>query len=161
MRIGYGYDAHRLAEGRKLVIGGVVVPHKTGLLGHSDADVLTHAVIDALLGAAALGDIGRHFPDGDGVYKNAVSIDLLRRTAEKLKAAGYAVGNVDATVAAQEPKLAPFIEQMRENLAKAMSVPVDRVSVKATTEEGMGFTGRREGISALAAALITARGGEA
>jgi 2-C-methyl-D-erythritol 2,4-cyclodiphosphate synthase len=153
MRIGHGYDAHRFAERRKLILGGVDVPYKLGLLGHSDADVLVHAVIDALLGAAALGDIGMHFPVTDA-YKNADSIELLRRTVKKLNAAGYTVGNVDATIIAQEPKLSIYIGQMRENLANAMSVAVDCVNVKATTEEGMGFTGAREGIAAHAVALI-------
>lgn len=154
MRIGHGYDVHKLVEGRKLILGGVDIPHDKGLLGHSDADVLTHAIMDALLGAAALGDIGQHFPDTDPTYAGADSLALLRAVMGLLKEAGYQVGNVDATVLAQAPKLAPHIPQMRENLAQAMGVDVSQVSVKATTEEGLGFTGQKEGIAAHAVALL-------
>ena len=154
MRIGHGYDVHRLVPGRKLILGGVEIPFEKGLLGHSDADVLTHAVMDALLGAAALGDIGKLFPDSDPAYAGADSLMLLRRVMDVLAEHGYAVGNVDATVLAQRPKLAPHIPLMRERLAAAMGVGPDRVSVKATTEEGLGFTGTGEGIAAHAVALI-------
>lgn len=154
MRIGHGYDVHRLVPGRKLILGGVDIPHETGLLGHSDADVLTHAVMDALLGAAALGDIGHLFPDNDPDYAGADSLALLRAVTARLHAAGYMVGNLDCTVLAQAPKLAPHIAQMRRNLAQCMDVDVDRVSVKATTEEGLGFTGAREGIAAHVVVLI-------
>lgn len=154
MRIGHGYDVHRLVPGRKLILGGVEIPFETGLLGHSDADVLTHAVMDALLGAAALGDIGKLFPDSDPAYEGADSLLLLRRVAEVLGENGYAVGNVDATVLAQRPKLAPHIPAMRERLAQAMGIPAGRVSVKATTEEGLGFTGTGEGMAAHAVALL-------
>lgn len=154
LRIGHGYDVHRLTEGRRLILGGVEVPYEKGLLGHSDADVLTHAVMDALLGAAALGDIGKLFPDTDAAYAGISSILLLERVAERLREAGYAVVNLDATVLAQAPKLAPYRERMRENLARALSLDTSRVSVKATTEEGLGFTGTREGIAAHAVVLI-------
>ena len=154
MRIGQGYDVHRLTEGRALILGGVSIPWEKGLLGHSDADVLTHALMDALLGAAALGDIGQLFPDNDPAYEGADSVSLLRRVTTLLAKHGYAIGNVDVTVIAQRPKLAPYREQMRGNLASAMDIPVDRVSVKATTEEGLGFTGNSEGISAMAVALL-------
>ena len=154
MRIGHGYDVHRLVPGRKLILGGVDIPHETGLLGHSDADVLTHAVMDALLGAAALGDIGHLFPDNDPAYAGADSLTLLREVMARLSAAGYTVGNLDCTVLAQAPKLAPYIAQMRCNLAQCMDVNIDRVSVKATTEEGLGFTGTSEGIAAHAVVLI-------
>lgn len=154
MRIGHGYDVHRLAEGRKLILGGVDIPFEKGLLGHSDADVLTHAVMDALLGAAALGDIGGHFPDSDAAYKGADSLALAREVAKLLRVQNYRVGNVDATILAQAPKLAPHIPQMRENLALALGIPVDAVSVKATTEEHLGFTGTGEGIAAHAVCLI-------
>lgn len=154
MRIGHGYDVHRLVEGRKLILGGVEIPFEKGLLGHSDADVLAHAVMDALLGAAALGDIGKLFPDSDPAYEGADSLKLLERVAEVLGEHGYAVGNVDATVLAQRPKLAPHIPLMRKRLAAAMGVEPDRVSVKATTEEGLGFTGAGAGIAAHAVALI-------
>ena len=154
MRIGHGYDVHRLVPGRKLILGGVDIPNETGLLGHSDADVLTHAVMDALLGAAALGDIGPLFPDNDPAYAGADSLVLLREVTARLHAAGYTVGNLDCTVLAQAPKLAPHIALMRRNLAQCMDVDVDRVSVKATTEEGLGFTGAREGIAAHAVVLI-------
>ena len=154
MRIGHGYDVHRLVEGRKLILGGVYIPWEKGLLGHSDADVLLHALMDALLGAAALGDIGKHFPDTDEQYRGADSMALLRHVCRILSEQGYTVGNVDCTVLAQRPKLAPHIQQMRENIASALSVSVDRVSVKATTEEGLGFTGEGLGIAAHAVALI-------
>jgi len=154
MRIGHGYDVHAFAEGRKLVLGGVDVPHSKGLMGHSDADVLAHAVCDALLGAAALGDIGGHFTDTDPAYKGADSLLLLKAVVKLLKDKGYRVVNVDSTVIAQKPKLAPFIGQMRQNLAEAMGLQLDEVSVKATTEEHLGFTGREEGISAHALCLI-------
>ena len=154
MRIGHGYDVHRLVEGRKLILGGVEVPHTLGLLGHSDADVLTHAVMDALLGAAALGDIGRHFPDTDPAYAGADSLKLLDHVVELLEEKGYQVGNVDATILAQKPKLAPYIEKMRDNLAARMKVEPDQVNVKATTEEKLGFTGSEEGIAAHAVALL-------
>lgn len=154
LRIGHGYDVHRLTEGRRLILGGVEVPYEKGLLGHSDADVLTHAVMDALLGAAALGDIGKLFPDTDAVYAGISSILLLERVAERLREAGYAVVNLDATVLAQAPKLAPYRERMRENLARALSLDTSRVSVKATTEEGLGFTGEGLGIAAHAVALL-------
>ena len=155
MRIGHGYDVHRLVEGRKLILGGVEVPHTLGLLGHSDADVLTHAVMDALLGAAALGDIGRHFPDTDPAYAGADSLKLLDHVVELLEEKGYRVGNVDATILAQRPKLAPYIENMRDNLAARMKVEPDQVNVKATTEEKLGFTGAEEGIAAHAVALLS------
>lgn len=154
MRIGHGYDVHRLVAGRDLILGGVKIPHETGLLGHSDADVLTHAVMDALLGAAALGDIGKLFPDSDAKYKGADSLALAKEVARRLAAAGYRIGNVDATVVAEAPKLAPHAQQMRENLAGALGVDVSAVSVKATTEEGLSFTGAREGIAAHAVCLI-------
>jgi len=153
-RIGYGYDVHRLVEGRALVLGGVTVPFEKGLLGHSDADVLLHALMDALLGAAALGDIGHMFPDTDERYKDADSRDLLRRVAAALEGNGFSVGNVDVTLVAQRPKIAPYIRQMREHIAADLSVPLDAVSVKATTEERLGFTGSGEGMSAHAAALV-------
>ena len=156
-RAGHGFDAHRLVEGRKLVLGGVGIPYEKGLDGHSDADVLTHAVCDALLGAAALGDIGKHFPPSDGAYKNICSLRLLEKTAEILDEAGFSVVNIDATVTAQAPKFAPYIDAMRANLAKAAGVPFDRVSVKATTEEHMGYTGRGEGISAHAVCMVAGR----
>ena len=154
MRIGHGYDVHKLVPGRDLILGGVKLDHPTGLLGHSDADVLTHAVMDALLGAAALGDIGQLFPDSDPQFAGADSLALLEQVAARLRAAGCRVGNVDATVVAQKPKLAGHIPQMRENLARAMGVDPGRVSVKATTEEHLGFTGREEGIAAHAVALL-------
>ena len=154
MRIGHGYDVHKLVPGRDLILGGVKLDHELGLLGHSDADVLAHAVMDALLGAAALGDIGQMFPDSDPRYAGADSLALLERVTARLNAAGYRVGNVDATVIAQKPKLAPHIPQMRENLARAMGVDPGRVSVKATTEERLGFTGREEGVAAHAVALV-------
>ena len=154
MRIGHGYDVHRLVEGRKLILGGVEIPFEKGLLGHSDADVLAHAVMDALLGAAALGDIGKLFPDSDPAYAGADSLVLLRRVAEVLAEHGYGIGNVDATVLAQRPKLAPHIPRMRENLARAMGAEPAQVNVKATTEEGLGFTGSGEGMAAHAVCLL-------
>lgn len=155
MRIGHGYDVHRLVEERKLILGGVNIPYEKGLLGHSDADVLTHAVMDALLGAAGLGDIGKHFPDTDPAYKGADSLKLLDHVMEVLRDKGWRVGNVDATVIAQRPKLAGYIPSMRENLAARMGVEVEQVNVKATTEEKLGFTGAGEGISAHAVCLLT------
>lgn len=157
MRIGHGYDVHRLTEGRRLILGGVDIPHTLGLLGHSDADVLTHAVMDALLGAAALGDIGKLFPDSDPAYKGADSLNLATEVARRIRAAGYEIGNIDATVIAQRPKLAPHIEQMCRNLARALDIPVDAVSVKATTEEHLGFSGREEGIAAHAVCLLESK----
>ncbi len=154
MRIGTGYDVHKLVEDRKLILGGVEVPFEKGLLGHSDADVLTHAVMDSLLGAAALGDIGQHFPDTDPRYEGADSIALLREVRRILEEAGYRVGNVDATIICQRPKLAGYLPAMRENIAAALGIDVGQISVKATTEEHLGFTGRGEGISAQAAALL-------
>lgn len=154
MRIGHGYDVHRLCEGRKLIIGGVDIPHTMGLLGHSDADVLLHAISDALLGAAALGDIGHLFPDTDDKYKGADSLMLLKVVASRLAQFGYHVVNIDATVIAQAPKLAPHIHRMRQNIAFALDVDLDAVSVKATTEEGLGFSGEKLGIAAHAVCLI-------
>ena len=154
LRVGHGYDVHRLVEGRALILGGVTVPFDRGLLGHSDADVPTHAVMDALLGAAALGDIGKLFPDSDAAYAGADSIALLERVTALLREHGWQVGNVDATVVAQTPKLAPYIPEMRRRLAEAMGLDVDCVSVKATTEERLGFTGSGEGMAAHAVALI-------
>jgi 2-C-methyl-D-erythritol 2,4-cyclodiphosphate synthase len=154
MRIGNGFDVHRLVEERKLILGGVDIPYEKGLLGHSDADVLVHAIMDALLGAAALGDIGKHFPDTDPEYKGADSLKLLSCVVKLIEEKGYKVVNIDATVIAQAPKLAPHIIAMRENIAKALNVDIDFVSVKATTEEKLGFTGRKEGISAHCVCLI-------
>lgn len=156
IRIGQGYDVHRLVEGRPLMVGGVTIPWEKGLLGHSDADVLLHALMDALLGAAALGDIGHLFPDDDPQYKGADSRGLLRCVAKRLTDAGYAVGNVDVTLIAQRPKVAPYISQMRQNIADDLGILVEQVNVKATTEEGLGFTGHGEGMAAQAIALITA-----
>lgn len=155
IRTGLGYDAHRLVEGRRLILGGVEIPHSVGLLGHSDADVLTHALMDALLGAAADGDIGQHFPDSDPKWKDADSVELLRAVAARLAVNGFSIVNTDVTVVAEAPKLAPHIPAMRERLSAAMGVPVSAVSVKATTVEGMGAIGRREGISAMAIATIS------
>ena len=154
MRIGHGYDVHRLVEGRRCVIGGVDIPHEKGLLGHSDADVLLHAIMDAVLGAMAAGDIGKLFPDSDAAYKGADSLVLTRRVAEVMAQRGYRLGNIDATVIAQAPKLAPHIPAMRERIAEAFGVEVDRVSVKATTEERLGFTGSGEGIAAHTVCLL-------
>ena len=155
MRIGQGYDVHRLVEGRKLIIGGVDIPYEKGLLGHSDADVLLHAVMDALLGAAALGDIGQHFPDSDERYKGISSIALLKKVGKILQENGYMIENIDSTVIAQRPKLLPYRPQMAENIAAALGIEKEQVSVKATTEEGLGFTGTGEGISAQAIALLS------
>lgn len=154
VRIGHGYDVHRLVEGRKLILGGVEIPYERGLLGHSDADVLTHAVMDALLGACALGDIGHLFPDSDPAYAGADSLRLLDEVVSRLHAQGFRVGNVDATVLAQAPKLAPHLPAIRRNLADRLQVPLSRVSVKATTEEGLGFTGAGEGMAAHAVCLV-------
>ncbi len=154
MRIGHGYDVHRLVEGRKLILGGVRIPHEKGLLGHSDADVLCHAIMDALLGAAALGDIGKLFPDSDDKYLGADSIELLKEVCSVINANGYKLINIDSTVIAQKPKLSPHIEKMRMTLAAAMGIPIDCVSIKATTEEKLGFTGSELGIAAHAVALI-------
>lgn len=154
MRIGHGYDVHKLVEGRKLIIGGVEITHTLGLLGHSDADVLTHAVMDAILGAASMGDIGRHFPDNDDSFKNIDSQILLRRVMELVREKGYEIVNLDATIIAQKPKLAPHIPVMVETLAGNMCIDKDQINVKATTEERLGFTGREEGISAHCVCLI-------
>ena len=154
MRIGHGYDVHRLTENRKLILGGVEIPYEKGLLGHSDADVLTHAVMDAFLGALALGDIGKHFPDNDPEYKGADSIKLLEHVYRLIINRGYKLGNLDAVVLAQAPKLSPYRDQMRENLARAMGISPENVGVKATTTEHLGFEGREEGISATAVALL-------
>ncbi len=154
MRIGHGYDVHRLTEGRALILGGVRIPYERGLLGHSDADVLTHAVMDALLGAAALGDIGRHFPDTDPAYAGADSLKLLEHVVDLLRREGWRVENVDATILAQRPKLAPHIPAMRDNLAARMGIAPGQVNVKATTEEGLGFTGAGEGMATHAVALL-------
>ena len=154
MRIGHGYDVHRLVEDRKLILGGVCIPHEKGLLGHSDADVLSHAIMDALLGAAALGDIGKLFPDSDDKYLGADSIELLKNVCSIINSKGYKLINIDSTIIAQKPKLSPYIEKMRETLADAMEIPLDCVSVKATTEEKLGFSGAELGIAAHAVALI-------
>lgn len=154
IRIGHGYDVHRLVEGRKLILGGADIPYEKGLLGHSDADVLLHAIADALLGAAALGDIGKHFPDTDEKYKDADSLVLLGEVVKLLGEKGYKVGNIDATVIAQKPKLMTYISKMRENIAETLGVDIDFVNVKATTEEKLGFTGSGEGISAHAVCVI-------
>ena len=154
MRVGMGYDVHRLVPERDLIIGGVKIPYEKGLLGHSDADVLLHAIMDSLLGAAALGDIGKHFPDNDPAYKGADSLILLGRVGEILSEEGYVIENIDSTIIAQKPKMAPHIEQMRRNIADTLGLDISRVNVKATTEEGLGFTGTGEGISAQAVALI-------
>lgn len=153
-RVGHGYDVHKLVEDRKLIIGGVEIPHYKGLLGHSDADVLAHAICDALLGAAALGDIGKHFPDNDDRYKDIDSLVLLEKVCELIRNKGYEISNVDSTILAQAPKLRPYIDEMRSKLAKAMKLDIDEVSVKATTEERLGFTGREEGIAAHAVVLL-------
>jgi len=153
-RIGNGYDVHKLTENRKLILGGVEIPYEKGLLGHSDADVLLHAIMDALLGAAALGDIGKHFPDTDDSYKGIDSMLLLARVQDAISEKGYVLGNLDATVIAQRPKLRPYIETMRENIARVLFTDIDNVNVKATTEEKLGFTGRGEGISAHAVCIL-------
>lgn len=154
MRIGHGYDVHRLTEGRKLIIGGVDIPYKLGLLGHSDADVLLHAISDAILGAAALGDIGGMFPDTDDKWKDADSLKLLEAVVQRVSDEGYIVENIDSTLIAQQPKMKPYIPLMRENIAKACGIDISQISVKATTEEQLGFTGRQEGISAHAVVLL-------
>ena len=155
MRIGSGYDVHKLVEGRKLILGGVDIPYEKGLLGHSDADVLLHAIMDALLGAAALGDIGKHFPDSDPTYKGISSILLLKKVGELLLEKGFLIENIDATIIAQAPKMRPHIDTMRENIAEALEIDVNCVNVKATTEEGLGFTGTGEGISSQAICMLT------
>lgn len=157
MRIGMGYDVHRLVEDRKLIMGGVEIPYKLGLLGHSDADVLLHAIMDSLLGAAALGDIGRHFPDTDAKYKGICSLSLLREVSNLLKNKGYLILNIDATIIAQKPKMAPYIPQMVKNIAEALQLDEDSINIKATTEEGLGFTGKEEGISSQSICLIKKR----
>lgn len=154
MRVGTGYDVHRLVEDRKLIIGGVEIPHEKGLLGHSDADVLLHAVMDSILGALSLGDIGKHFPDTDEKFKGADSIKLLEHVYNLIKDRGYVIGNVDCTIIAQSPKMAPHIENMRINISKALNTSIDNINVKATTEEGLGFTGSKEGISAQSICLL-------
>ncbi len=154
MRVGTGYDVHRLVENRDLILGGVKIPHTLGLLGHSDADVLLHAIMDALLGAAALGDIGKHFPDTDDKYKGISSIKLLENVRDLIMEKGYVVENIDATIIAQKPKLRPYIEEMEKNIAKALEISVDQVNVKATTEEKLGFTGSEEGISSQAVCML-------
>lgn len=154
MRVGMGYDVHRLTEGRKLILGGVEISYEKGLLGHSDADVLVHAVMDALLGAAALGDIGQHFPDTDPRYSGISSLKLLEHVGTLLEEHGFSVGNIDAVIIAQKPKMAPHIPQMRENIARTLGIAVSQVNVKATTEEGLGFTGQGEGISSQAVCLL-------
>ena len=154
MRIGHGYDVHRLVEGRKLILGGVDIPHSLGLLGHSDADVLTHAVMDALLGAAALGDIGKLFPDSAAQYKGISSMLLLNEVVRVLNEKDFSIGNVDVTIIAQAPKLAPYMDEMRKTVAQGLNIPLDRVSIKATTTEKMGFEGRKEGISAQAVCMV-------
>ncbi|MBR2738724.1 MAG: 2-C-methyl-D-erythritol 2,4-cyclodiphosphate synthase [Lachnospiraceae bacterium] len=160
IRMGLGYDVHRLTEGRDLIIGGVKIPYELGLLGHSDADVLLHAVMDALLGAAALGDIGQHFPDNDPAYAGADSLALLREVGRLLSEAGWRVGNIDAIIIAQRPKMAPHRERMRANIAEALGIDISQVSVKATTEEGLGFTGEGLGIAAQAICLIEDTAGQ-
>lgn len=154
MRIGTGYDVHKLVEGRKLILGGVEIPYSKGLLGHSDADVLIHSIMDSLLGAAALGDIGKHFPDTSEKYEGISSIKLLEEVKKIINNEGYKIGNIDSTIIAQKPKLSQYIEQMRKNIAKALDIDVKYISVKATTEEGLGFTGRQEGISSQSVCLI-------
>lgn len=154
MRIGMGYDVHRLTEGRDLILGGVKIPYEKGLLGHSDADVLLHAIMDALLGAAALGDIGKHFPDTDPAYRGISSLCLLERVGTLIEEKLYVIGNIDATIIAQKPKMAPYIEQMRENIAEALDLEIDQINVKATTEEGLGFTGTGEGIASQAVVAL-------
>lgn len=154
MRVGMGYDVHKLVENRKLILGGVEIQHEKGLLGHSDADVLLHAIMDSILGALALGDIGKHFPDTDEKYKGADSMKLLEFVYNLIKEKGYAIGNLDATIIAQEPKMAPHIQTMRANIAKVLNTDIDNINVKATTEEGLGFTGNKEGISAQSICLL-------
>lgn len=158
MRIGLGYDVHKLVSERRLIIGGVEIPYEKGLLGHSDADVLLHAVMDAMLGAAALGDIGKHFPDTDEAYRGISSMKLLEHTAALIEKNGYKIGNIDATIIAQKPKMAPYIQTMRENIARAVGTDIKNVNVKATTEEGLGFTGSGDGISSQAVCLLLEAG---
>lgn len=160
MRIGMGYDVHRLTEDRELILGGVEIPFEKGLLGHSDADVLLHAIMDALLGASALGDIGKHFPDTDPTYKGISSILLLEHVGQLLEAEGIKIGNIDATIIAQRPKLAPYIMNMRENIAKALNIDIQQINVKATTEEGLGFTGQGLGIASNAICLVEKEKGD-
>lgn len=155
MRVGMGYDVHKLVEGRKLIIGGVDIPYEKGLLGHSDADVLLHAIMDSLLGAAALGDIGKHFPDTDEGYKDASSVELLKQVGRMIDDNNYIIENIDATIIAQKPKMRPFIDTMRGNIADALGIDINRVNVKATTEEGLGFTGKGEGISSQSICSLT------
>lgn len=154
MRVGIGYDVHKLVKNRDLIIGGVKIDHETGLLGHSDADVLTHAVIDAIFGALALGDLGRHFPDTDEKFKDVDSLELLRYAIEKMKDMGYRIGNIDSIIIAQSPKMAPYIEKMKENFSKILDTDINNINIKATTEEGLGFTGNKEGISSQAICLL-------
>ena len=154
MRIGQGYDVHKLVPDRELILGGVTIPYEKGLLGHSDADVLVHAVMDALLGAAALGDIGQHFPDTDPAYEGASSIELLKKVGKLLQERGYVIENIDATIIAQKPKMRPYIDTMRQNIANALQIDISQVNVKATTEEGLGFTGNGEGISSQAICML-------
>ncbi|MBE6050294.1 MAG: 2-C-methyl-D-erythritol 2,4-cyclodiphosphate synthase [Clostridium sp.] len=155
MRIGMGYDVHKLVENRKLILGGVTIPYELGLLGHSDADVLLHAIMDSLLGAAALGDIGKHFPDNDNKFKGISSLELLKEVKKLIYNNGYIIGNIDATIIAQKPKMAPYINTMRENIAATLNISVDQVNIKATTEEGLGFTGEGLGISSQSICLLT------
>lgn len=155
MRVGMGYDVHRLTQGRDLIIGGVTIPYEKGLLGHSDADVLVHGIMDALLGAAALGDIGKHFPDTDPAYKGASSLELLKQVGKLIEEELYVIENIDATIIAQKPKMLPFIDNMRDNIAKALMIEVNQVNIKATTEEGLGFTGALEGIAAQAVCSLS------
>ena len=154
MRVGLGYDVHRLVENRKLILGGVEIPYDRGLLGHSDADVLLHAIMDSLLGACALGDIGKHFPDTDNTFKGISSITLLKETGKLVLKAGYMINNIDATIIAQNPKMSPHIEHMRENISKALNIDIDKINIKATTEEGLGFTGEMLGISSQSIASV-------
>lgn len=154
MRIGFGYDVHKLVENRKLIIGGVTIPHTKGLLGHSDADVLIHAIMDSLLGAAALGDIGKHFPDTDEKYKGISSIELLKHVNTLIASKGYTIGNIDSTIIAQRPKMAPHLEAMIANISKALNIEPNQINIKATTEEGLGFTGSEEGIAAQSICLL-------
>lgn len=160
MRIGNGYDVHKLVPGRKLILGGVEIPYEKGLLGHSDADVLIHAIMDALLGAAGMGDIGHLFPDTDDAFKDISSVLLLKQVVEKLHEKGFIIGNIDATVIAQAPKIAPFLDAMKKTLKEALSCAEGDINIKATTEEGLGFTGRKEGIAAMAVCLLTEENGE-
>lgn len=155
MRIGMGYDVHKLVENRHLILGGVNIPYEKGLLGHSDADVLLHAIMDSLLGATALGDIGKHFPDTDPKYKGISSIDLLKEVGLLIQSNGYSINNIDSTIIAQAPKMAPHIETMRKNIASALNISIDKINVKATTEEGLGFTGSGQGISSQSICLVT------